>query len=137
MVRSLHGLTLLCSQVRSEYISHNGLLRYAGSIPTVGTIINQNQISALRNTVKRIDMRLQEIATLVNGNLTKTFDYEVSAKKSFYAVEIEQAPSAAVMKVIYNNGMRVSYDMYASAERGRYMMYVINYKRVSDYEWVD
>jgi len=82
-------------------------------------------------------MKLQEIATLVNGNLTKTFDYEVSNNKSFYTVEVEDAPSAEMMKVIYDNGMRVSYDMYASAERGRYMMYVINYRRISDYEWVD
>lgn len=78
---------------------------------------------------------LKEIATLVNGRAVKVFDYNVSKDKQFIAVETEVAPSPEAMKVIYDNDMRVSYDLYASAEKGRYCMYVINHKEIKNYEW--
>ena len=82
-------------------------------------------------------MTLQEIAKLINGTLAKTFDYEVSKDKQFLTVETPNALSVEMMKVLYDNGMRVNYELYASAEKGRYTLYVINHKRTADYEWVD
>lgn len=82
-------------------------------------------------------MKLEEIAKLTNGNLVKSFDYEVSKGKSFYEVELNAAPSCETMRVLYDNLMRVSYNLYVDPEsKQNYCKYVINHKRLSDYEWV-
>ena len=82
-------------------------------------------------------MKLQEVAKLINGELVNLFDYEINRDKRFYIVELEKAPSVEVMKFLYDNDMRVTYALYASADRGRYMKYVINHKRIDDYEWLN
>ncbi len=82
-------------------------------------------------------MKLEEIAKLTNGILTNSFDYEVSKDKMFYAVELDAAPSVETMRLLYDNLMRVSYSLYVDPEsKQRYCKYVINHKRLNDYEWV-
>lgn len=82
--------------------------------------------------------KLADILDMVEGaELRKTFSYEVDAKRWFFIVQTSQAPGAEVMKELYDMNMRVSYELYASADRGRYTMYVINHKEEIDYEWTD
>ena len=88
-------------------------------------------------TIENVN-KLADILDMVEGaELRKTFSYEVDAKRWFFIVQTSQAPSAEVMKELYDMNMRVSYELYASADRGRYTMYVINHKEEIDYEWTD
>lgn len=88
-------------------------------------------------TIENVN-KLADILDIVEGaELRKTFSYEVDAKRWFFIVQTSKAPSAEVMKKLYDMDMRVSYELYASAERGRYTMFVINHKEEIDYEWTD
>lgn len=82
--------------------------------------------------------RLADVKEFVDGaELKKRFSYDVDAKRWFFVVETEQAPSAETMKRLYDMDMRVAYELHADAERGRYNVYTINHKEEIDYEWTD
>ena len=86
-------------------------------------------------TIENVN-KLADILDIVEGaELRKTFSYEVDAKRWFFMVQTSKAPSEEVMKKLYDMDMRVTYELYASAERGRYTMFVINHKEEIDYEW--
>lgn len=88
-------------------------------------------------TIENVN-KLADVLNIVEGaEISKHFSYEVDAHRWFFVVETSQAPSAEVMKQLYDMDMRVTYELYASAERGRYTMYVINHKEEIDYEWTD
>lgn len=88
-------------------------------------------------TIENVN-KLADILDIVEGaELRKTFSYEVDAKRWFFMVQTSKAPSEEVMKKLYDMDMRVTYELYASAERGRYTMFVINHKEEIDYEWTD
>ena len=82
--------------------------------------------------------KLTDVLNIVEGaEINKRFSYEVDAHRWFFVVETSEAPNAEAMKKLYDMDMRVTYELYASAEKGRYMKYVINHRDKIDYEWTD
>lgn len=99
-----------------------------------GNAISEN---SYYDTVKNVST-MTEVLNIVEGaEINKRFSYEVDAHRWFFVVETSQAPSAEVMKKLYDMDMRVTYELYASAEKGRYMKYVINHRDEIDYEWTN
>ena len=81
-------------------------------------------------------MLLKELVNKIQGaSLHLTFDYEVDKKRNFYAIFTEVEPDIDTMRMLLDNLMEVHVRLFASQERGRYKMYEINHKRISDFEF--